>query len=143
MRGRRAVRATPPAGWVALAAALLAVGAGLWLVFLPVYQGVSETVSSSGAVTGSSDSATLIDQNGSWVVFPLCIPVILAALGFFATKRESRVLAWVLAAALCGFVLLTGFSIGLFFAPAAGALLLAAILTDSAKTRSSRGERVS
>ena len=139
MRVWRALRATSPAGRAALAAVLLAVGAGLWLVFLPSYQGVSETVSSSGAVTRSSDTATLIGENGSWVVFLLCVPVLLAALGSFATIRESRVLAWVLGAALCGFVLLTGFSIGLLYAPAAFALLLAAILTDSAKTRSSAG----
>jgi hypothetical protein len=131
-------RTTPASSWIALAAVLLAVGAGLLLAFYPVYQGVSETASSSGVVTSSSDSATLVGENGAWVVVLLCVPVALAALGLVASLRGRRVLMWVLAAVLLGFVVLGGFSIGLFYLPAALALLVAAGLTE---VRGERGVR--
>jgi hypothetical protein len=124
-------RMMPASGWAALAAILLAAMAGLFLAFYPAYQGVSETASSSGAVTSSSDSATLIDENGAWVIFLMCIPVALAALGLVGAVRGRRVLVSVLAAVLLGFVVVGGFSIGLFYAPAALALLVAAGLTQA------------
>ena len=133
------------AGWVALAAVALAVAAGLGLAFYPVYQGESETVSSSGVVTSSSDSATLIDENGPWVAFLLCVPVVLAALGLWVALRGQRTLAWIFAGVLLGFCVLGGFSIGLFYLPAALSLLLAAGLTEgrAGRDRGRTGPRVS
>ena len=122
-----------PSGWAALIAVLLTFVAGLFLAFYPVYQGVSVTGSSSGVVTSSSESATLITENGLWVVVPLCIPIVLAALGLIAVTTRRRTLVWVLGGVLLGFVVLTGFSIGLFYLPAAIALLLSAGLTDSSR----------
>jgi hypothetical protein len=118
------------AGWVALAAVALAVAAGLGLAFYPVYQGESETVSSSGVVTSSSDSATLIDENGPWAAFLLCVPVVLATLGLWVALRRHKTLAWIFAGVLLIFCVLGGFSIGLFYLPAALVLLVAARLTE-------------
>ena len=122
-----------PSGWAALAALLLAIVAGLFLAFYPVYQGVSATGSSSGVVTSSSESGTLITVNGLWVLVPLCIPIVLAALGLIAVARRRRALVWVLGGVLLGFVVLSGFTIGLFYLPAAIALLLSAGLTGSSR----------
>ena len=120
-----------PSWWAALGALVLAVAADLFLVLYPVYQGVSVTGSSSGVVTTSSESATLITENGLWVLVPLCIPIVLAALGLIAAARSRRALAWVLGGVLLGFVVLSGFTIGLFYLPAAITLLLSAGLTGS------------
>ena len=122
-------RGMTAAGWVALAALLLAVAAGAGLALLPVYQGESETVSSSGAVTSSSESATLIEENGAWVALLLCVPVALAALGLWGALRRRRALVWIAAGCLLAFCLLGGFSIGLSYVPAGVALLVAAGLT--------------
>jgi hypothetical protein len=122
-------RGMTAAAWVALAGVLLALAAGLLLAFYPVYQGESVTSSSSGVVTRSSDSATLIEENGSWAVFLLCVPGVLAALGLWGALRGGRRLVWVFAGVLLAFVLLASLSIGLFYFPAALALLLAAGLT--------------
>lgn len=116
-------------GWLAVIAVVLAAAAGLFLALYPVYQGVSESVSSSGAVTSSTDSATLVAENGSWVILVLCVPVALAALGLMGAVRERRTATWAAALTLLGFVILGGFSIGLFYAPAALALLAAAGMT--------------
>jgi hypothetical protein len=122
-----------PARWAALVALLLAVTAGLFLVFSPAYHGVSESVSSSGVVTSSSQSASLIAVKGFGIVFALCVPIALAALGLLAAAGRRRVLVWVPGAALLCFVVLTGFSIGLLYLPAAIALLLSAGLMGSSR----------
>jgi hypothetical protein len=124
------------AGWSALVALVLAVTVGLGLAFYPVYQGESQTVSSSGVVTSSSDSATLIDENGPWVAFLLCVPVALAVLGLWSALLGHKTLAWVFAGVLLAFCVLAGFSIGLFYLPAALSSLLAARLT---RRRAGRG----
>ena len=129
------------AGWVALAAMALAVAAGLGLAFYPVYQGESETVSSSGVVTSSSDSATLIAENGPWVALLLCVPVLLAALGLWSALRGHKTLAWVFAGVLLAFCVVGGFSIGLFYLPAGLSLLLAAGMTEGRAGRDRRSTK--
>lgn len=138
-------RGMTAAGWVALAAVTLAVAAGIGLAFYPVYQGEGESASSSGVVTSSTDSATLIAENGPWVALLLCVPAVLAALGLWAALRGHRSLAWIFAGVLLGFCVLGAFSVGLFYLPAALALLLAAGLTEGRAGRDRRrtGARVS
>ena len=132
-------RTMPASGWAAVVATTLAAVAGLFLALYPVYQGVSESMSSNGSVTSSSDSTTLIAENGSWVILLLCVPVALGALGVIGALRGRRTLVWVPAAILLGFVILGGFSIGLFYAPAAVALLAAAGLTQARGGRAGLG----
>jgi len=119
-------RTTLPMG-AALAGALMAAAAGLMLAFFPVYQGVGATATSSGGDVSGTYSTTVLEQNGAWVVLLLCLPVALAAIGLVGAARRNRLLVWAPAAVLLGFSMLAGFSIGLFYVPAAVALLLAAV----------------
>ena len=115
--------------WVALIALALALAAGLWLAFYPdLYSSVSETASSTGVTTEQSGHASLIDENGNWVIALLAVPVALTGLGVLGAARRNRILVWGAAWVLLAFSLISGFSIGLFYAPSAVALLVAAAL---------------
>lgn len=136
MPGRRQGWLGPPV-WVALAACALAIAAGLWLAFYPdFYQGVSATATSGGAVVQRSEHASLIAENGAWVVGLLVVPVILSGFGLLGVVKRYRLLAWGAALVLLAFSILSGFSIGLFYAPSAVALLVAATLYNSPRTSS-------
>ena len=126
-----------PAVWVALAALLLAVAAGSWLAFYPgFYQGVSVTGSSSGEVVQRSEQASLLAENGMWALGLLAVPVALTGLGVFGAARRFRFLLWSVAVVLLVFSVISGMTIGLFYLPAAIALLAAAALCSSSRTRS-------
>ena len=132
---RGAVRAsvtgrTRPSVWAAAIAVVLAAAAGLWLALDPdFYQGATSAVSSSGVVTTTSSSASLIEANGWWVAGLLCVPVALAAFGMYCAVWGRRVLLWAAGLVLIGFVVVSGFTIGMWYAPAALALLVAAGLS--------------
>ncbi len=118
------------ATWAAAAALMLAVAAGIWLAADPdFYSGESLMVSSSGAQTTVQTNASLIEENGAWVVGLLCVPVALAALGLYCSLRGRRVLLWISGLVLIGFVVVSGFTIGMWYAPAALALLIASGLS--------------
>ena len=112
-----------------------------WVVALllalgPVYQGVSKTaVWTRGAASASTrGTTTLIEVNGLSVLFVLLAPVVLTALALLtvllthAGQAWRKVLLWVLAVLLLGFCAVGIWTIGLFYAPAALALVFAAIL---------------
>jgi hypothetical protein len=123
-----------PTVWVALAALLLALAAGSWLAFSPgLYQGVSVTASSSGEVVQRSEQTSLLAENGTWVLGLLAIPLALTGLGVFGAVRSRRFLLWSAAVVLIVFSLISGMSIGLFYLPAAVALVVAAALCDSSR----------
>jgi hypothetical protein len=115
-----------PELWAAVAALVLAAVPSLLLAFLPVYSSESATATSGGAVSTSSGRATLLDVNGPGVLVVLLVPVALATLGLIGSARRRRVLIWVAGGLLLGFALVSGLSIGLFYLPAAVALLLSA-----------------
>ena len=124
-----------PTVWVALAALLLALAAGSWLALYPgFYQGVSVTASSSGEVVQRSEQASLLAENGMWALGLLAIPVALTVLGEFGALRGHRVLLWSVAVVLLGFSIISGMTIGMFYLPAAIALLVAAALYTSSRT---------
>ena len=126
-----------PAVWVALAALLLAVAAESWLAFYPgFYQGVSVTASSSGEVVQRNEQASLLAENGMWALGLLAVPVTLTGLGVFGAARSFRFLLWSVAVVLLVFSVISGMTIGLFYLPAAIALLAAAALCSSSRTRS-------
>ena len=126
-----------PAVWVAIAALLLAVAAGSWLAFYPgFYQGVSVTASSSGEVVQRNEQASLLAENGMWALGLLAVPVTLTGLGVFGAARSFRFLLWSVAVVLLVFSVISGMTIGLFYLPAAIALLAAAALCSSSRTRS-------
>lgn len=116
--------------WAAAIAVVLSVAAGLWLALDPdFYQGASTAVSSSGVVTTTSTGASLVQENGVWVVGLLCVPVALTAFGLYCAVGGRRVLLWAGGLVLIGFVVVSGFSIGMWYAPAALALLVASGLS--------------
>jgi hypothetical protein len=126
-----------PTVWVALAALLLAVAAALWLALSPgFYQGVSVTTSSSGKVVERSERASLLAENGMWALGLLAVPVFLAGLGVFGAARSHRVVLWCVAVVLLVFSIISGMTIGLFYLPAAVALLVAAALCTSSRAPS-------
>jgi hypothetical protein len=126
-----------PAVWVAFAALLLAVVAGLWLAFSPgFYQGVSVTASASGEVVRRSEQTSLLAVNGMWALGLLAVPVALTALGVFGAARSYRFPLWSVAVVLLVFSIISSMTIGLFYLPAAIALLVAAALRDSSRAPS-------
>ena len=114
----------------------LAWAAFLGLAFSPsFYRGASVTAIGPGGSPGEVIplSASIIAVNGWWVLMPLLVPVALTAIGILAAitwnhQLRNKVFLWVAAALLAIFCTLGMFSIGIFYLPAALALLVAAIL---------------
>ena len=112
---------------------LLAIAALLFLSFWPwTYQG--EEISANGEVVRKT-SASLIEENGAGVLAWLFFPAFLSVTGFLGSFRQagaSRLAMWVTAALLLLFTFTTGFSIGMFYVPAALALTVAAATARAA-----------
>ena len=101
----------------------LALTAAIFLLVGPVYLGVG-----SGGVT----YRTLIQMNGRGVIAPVMFPVLVALVPLVFRRQAARIIA---AIVMGGFVLITGFSIGVVYLPAGILMLLAACVEDSAKFR--------
>lgn len=126
-------RGRPPfflaTGGVACAVALLPVA-----FLAPVYSG--EESSSSGTIATTN---TLVGVNGLWVIWILCIPVLLAVTAWMGLHlRCSRSstwgtrLAWSSVVLLWAFVVIGSASVGFFLIPAALLLAVAARQTPTA-----------
>jgi hypothetical protein len=108
---------------------LLAVVTAVALLVVPTGREELVSVGSSGEMTRSSRSTTLVQSDGWSALVPLAIPVVLA--GVPPAFRRSRWRGVALAAAsvlLLAFVVLSAASIGLFYLPVAGAMVAAAIV---------------
>jgi hypothetical protein len=80
---------------------------------------------------------TLIESQGTWTILLLAVPVIIAALPLLFGGRKA--LATVSGALLAVLALLSSFSIGLLYLPAALLLLIGAVLSpDDAHGRGAR-----
>lgn len=88
----------------------LAIGAAFFLLTSPFYSSLD-------------GSRTLIAANGSWVLIPILLPVLFAAVPCVFPRRVLRVIS---AVVLGVFVLISGFTIGLCYLPAAIAMVVAA-----------------
>ena len=102
---------------------LLAMAAAVFLLVWPVYSGFG-----SEGVT----HATLVQVNGEWAIIAVMFPVLVAFVPVLVPKQVVRIIA---AFVMGGFALISGFSIGLFYLPAAVLMVLAACVEDSAKFR--------
>jgi hypothetical protein len=121
---------------------LLAHGAAwaafLWLLLWPYsYRGVSVTAvqKGSGEVPVTTyTSASFIEANGLTALIPLLAPVALTGLALLAVwfwdapPMGKRLSLWALAAVCLVFCVLGAFSIGVFYLPAALALIITAIV---------------
>ncbi len=111
--------------------------AALWLIFGPVYQGVSVAAVAPGGTASEPArfTATLIEVNGLRMLPLLLAPVALTALALIAVLMTAgiglakrRVLLWVAAGLLLLFCAVGIASIGLFYFPAAVALVVSAVI---------------
>ncbi len=103
------------------------------LLFVPVYAGTTQTktLPSRGGVVGNSARfhRTLLQVNGERALLPLAVPVVVAMLPLlFWRSRWRAVVEAGAATLLVAFTVIAGFSIGLFYLPSAGAMLVAALL---------------
>lgn len=114
--------------FVALAWAL---GVTVYLVRAPAYEGVEAFRDAGMAVEQAKVvRRTLLEVDGPGVLVPLLIPVILSALPLVRLASASRrCLAVISAVLLLGFVVVGVLSVGLFYAPSAMAMLVAAALS--------------
>ena len=115
----------------------VALVAGAFVV--PVYGGLSISAGSSGEQVTHSYSSTLVEENGLSALIPVAIPLVLAALVWFALHRRcsrgSRwggPIAWSLVAVLGLFSLVAVWTIGLFVFPAVVLLGISAAVTPLA-----------
>jgi hypothetical protein len=120
---------------------VFATAASTLLLVLPTYEGACIDVADYG--TGGArcpagvSHTTLLEENGSGVLWVLATPVALAALGALLATRGPRV-AMAIALAACS--LITGFSIGGAYLPATIAMAFAARRTPRRRrTHGARG----
>jgi hypothetical protein len=97
---------------------------GLFLV-LPTY-----SISSSGSP--SLGHATLLQVNGPRALIALTIPVLILLVPVLLPKWWVRIVAGLVLAA---FVVVGGFSIGLFYFPSAAFMLFAGLLSSPVRNR--------
>lgn len=107
-----------------------AVGVAISLVLVPIYEGAaSAPEAGTNAERITTTPRTLLDVNGIGVLAPLLVPVVLTVLPLLrarsATRRRLKMVSAVL---LLVFVVGGALSIGLFYAPSAMAMLIAAAL---------------
>lgn len=83
-------------------------------------------------------SATLVDENGSWVLVVVAVPAVISTLVWLALWRKctrgasvSGVMAWTCVSLLAVFCLIALASIGMFVIPVAVLLAWAAAVTPS------------
>ncbi len=116
---------------------VLSLAAGAFLIFWPcVYVGMKGTPrgSGSGGEPGTAFcSGSLLEGNGSWVLFLLAIPVAVALGGLVAAMGDRRAIIWIFAVTLVVCVFLGAFSIGIYYVPSALALIVAALLCHSTR----------
>jgi hypothetical protein len=109
----------------AICSLLLAVAAGLGLVVWPcAYRGVE---AAGGGGPARHLCATLVKANGVRVLGVLALPVLVAGVGLVAVRRRRRGMLLVVMVALVAFCVLALASVGLFYLPAAVALVIAAV----------------
>jgi hypothetical protein len=96
----------------------------------PAYQG--ESASSSGVTTHTT--ATLVEINGTWVAWLLCVPVALAVIAGLAVRRGTPA-AWLPIGVFCLFAVVGAASIGIWLLPPA-VLLVASGYRPASRSRS-------
>ena len=105
---------------------LLALAAGVGLALWPcAYEGVEAQSTPGGAGQERQLCATLVEMNGVDVLGVLALPVLLAGVGLATVRAGRRGILLTVTVALVAFCLLALASVGLYYAPAAVALVIA------------------
>jgi hypothetical protein len=97
----------------------LAIAAAIFLLVWPVYSGFDGE---------RPTHSTLLRVNGPWVIVPVMFPVLVVLVPLVVRRKWSRIVA---AIVISAFVLISGFSIGMFYLPAASLMLIAACAGES------------
>ena len=125
----------------AILALTLALTAAVALIALPCFQMVQSGSASLGGVSEGPEvirrqCRSLLEASGYRVLYLLLVPVFLAALYLLSALMRWKLAGTLLVFLLGVFVLITGFSIGIFFAPAALAatVSLAMLLSSSSNS---------
>lgn len=108
--------------WLVLAAVALLTG--VLLLVAPTGESSSCTAGGSGPEACTQAGTTLWQVEGPSVLLPLAVPALACLLAMSLRSRGSRLALPLVAVALLGYCLLTGFTIGLFFLPVAVAALV-------------------
>ena len=130
-----------PAIISALVSHVLTWVAFLWLLLWPYsYRGILITQTAGEPPQTTETYTSMLAVNGPQVILPLLFPIIITALLMAVTasnhsKKVVKLTAWPLAAILLGFSILSGFSIGMFYLPAALAASVTAVLLFRRKTK--------
>jgi hypothetical protein len=111
------------------AAALWAVGAGLWLALRPYTIEVT-TASTGGAAAGETfyRQVSFYEVQGAWGLFVLVVFALLYTSGFFFFRSGRRWLAVLGTTLALALTVLAGFSIGPAYLPGAVAAMIAVAL---------------
>jgi hypothetical protein len=124
----RRSRSTHATRW-ATAGFLLALAASLVMLLAPLGSQVEASSQSSGQTELVEPKVThpsLLEIQGWNVALPLSVPVLLTGGGLIAAHRAVRPIVIVTAVLLGAFVVLGALSVGIFYAPAEVAVVVAA-----------------
>jgi hypothetical protein len=121
--------------FAALTALGMALAAAVFVAFAPcAYRGQTAVHPTDGGPTETTTFCrSFFAVNGWRALSAVLLPVVLAGLGVVGARAGWRKAQWLGAVLLVAFCLLTGFSVGLFYMPAAAALVVAAA-TSQART---------
>jgi hypothetical protein len=111
---------------------LLAVGAFVVLLVVPLYASVSTTFASEGGGQLRRDSLTLLEVEGPRVVPLLAVPVLVASVPVLVRGRANRAARVLSAVVLLFLTVLAAASVGIFFLPSAAVMVAAAARSSSA-----------
>jgi hypothetical protein len=107
-------------------ACIAAVAAALYAAFGPTYVSCTGEAVQAGCRHGST-----VAVNGWWVLVVVAIPVVVALVPLIFDRATTRTVSTVL---LWTFSMITGFSVGLFFVPAAVVMTIASVRSGSVPT---------
>jgi hypothetical protein len=111
---------------------LVAIGSSAYLLFASGYAGFGTNVSTQGAGVTSHTTSSLVQVNGGWAVLVMAVACSIAGaplLSLFSGTLGLRFVTWLCALLLLGFSLIAGFTVGLYFMPAALILLIAGVVS--------------
>jgi len=110
---------------------LISIATTISLLNAPLYRGFETSCTESGCETIET-SQTLVEMNGSGVVYQLIVVILISSLPFLAAFARPAVqcpITWGAALIVLTYSIIGSLSIGLAFMPSAILLLIAGILT--------------
>jgi hypothetical protein len=117
-------------------------GVGLLVaaLFAPFYTSSVSTLSGTGVATHNSGSATLVEENGLWVLAVVAVPLLVSiavaiTMALRNPARGTGALAWTLVALLGGVTVAGLMTIGVFILPTTAALVTVAAVRHGRRDR--------